>query len=1057
MGLISGLVKTIGDWFSGGASATNQENSIAKTKAPDSQKEFSPKTKPVVNERPGSVKDSPLEILEKLKSNPKRYEASLQQLGPRAALIRETLNDPTRFAKMQELLRTNQNGIKSIFSQNNFELDTKKLLNYGIKVISDSGSNSPIRVIKLKLRNGITILLSPDSHTNSCHVRTVYDIGAKDDTIPGIAHLFEHLSVGRCKYPSFDKGEDSSIVKYHGGITNAYTGKDQTAYWSTLPAECLELGLKIESERVKAADLESVRDDLDTEKSVIEQEIKLGRDNLRRRLFDSMNKLIYNGTPDATNVIGTLESLKQITIADLKSFYGKYSEQLQKIKLVLTGNLGDPENLSRLLIKYFGSIEERPGITTQTLVKQNLEKKTTSNTKVVSEEIDGDQSAISLAFKVPGLSHDDHLILSILADALDSGPNAVFRKTINQNEKIDVEMNAEVGSISREESLLQIMGFTDRIVNLKVLKEKIISVLEQIVREGIDPDLLDTIKKSELYQEIDLQEDNEHRAGDIIDYDTYASFEQLTARSKRIQTITNEDIKRVAAKYLKTEPYIVYLDANGKPKEIPDTASQNFDASTTNINVERMKMITNSTCPEANIPNLPKLNLKFLTNSNHKIYFNEDHRIPSMSMSMRFASKEHFSLKDRILFDILTNTWACSGTATLNKEQLHDLAEEIGGGVFMLRSSQDSMAFVVKCKTLGDNLKKVATLFRELILNTKLDIESFTKIKESLKQAVKNENKTPGAIINTQIFTNLFPKEHALHQISREEKWQLLDSISYQDLCNFWERVKKFDFDIGASGDINQEQIQKYFTSTLEDWKNSSKEIDLKLNTAHADDVQILNDDEGFKADQEQAHIAFAARFNDKLSETHPDYYKIVLANKILGGDPIISRLGAIIRENKGLVYSLGSFEQLETHTSGPFAVVASTKRANATKLAAEIRKILKSFPDDITDDEVAMAKNSLIKGFYHKSFSDNSSKAGLLVNMANRKDDSNFIENFNSKIRAYTKAEIIAAIKEHLDLNNLVEVIVDDKLRVNGKEVDTKFNAKDYKEQNGHINKIVA
>ncbi len=57
-----------------------------------------------------------------------------------------------------------------------------------------------------------------------------------------------------------------------------------------------------------------------------------------------------------------------------------------------------------------------------------------------------------------------------------------------------------------------------------------------------------------------------------------------------------------------------------------------------------------------------------------------------------------------------------------------------------------------------------------------------------------------------------------------------------------------------------------------------------------------------------------------------------------------------------------------------------------------------------------------------------------------------NYVKNFATKINSITREEIIQAVKNHLNLDKLVEVVVDDKIRVNSQEVSTKFDAKQHK-----------
>ncbi len=172
----------------------------------------------------------------------------------------------------------------------------------------------------------------------------------------------------------------------------------------------------------------------------------------------------------------------------------------------------------------------------------------------------------------------------------------------------------------------------------------------------------------------------------------------------------------------------------------------------------------------------------------------------------------------------------------------------------------------------------------------------------------------------------------------------------------------------------------------------------------------------------------------------------MVLGNLILGANAISSRLGRMVRENKGLVYTLGSILQLGITTGGQFLIVASGKKANADKLKSAIKSALQSFPDDISEEELQLAKQSLVNSYYVGNFSNNEARADTLAFLAAKGRDMNFVQNYGSMINAITLDQVKTAMKNNIDLDNLVEVVVAEDLKVNDQIIDTSFDAKKYK-----------
>src|SRR5262245_51781505 len=92
---------------------------------------------------------------------------------------------------------------------------------------------------RIKLPNGLTILLHQDKSTPIAHVALWYHVGSKDERPgrTGFAHLFEHMMFKGSK--NVEPEQHTSIVSSVGGQANAYTTEDATVYWQTVPAQYL--------------------------------------------------------------------------------------------------------------------------------------------------------------------------------------------------------------------------------------------------------------------------------------------------------------------------------------------------------------------------------------------------------------------------------------------------------------------------------------------------------------------------------------------------------------------------------------------------------------------------------------------------------------------------------------------------------------------------------------------------------------------------------------------------------------------------------------------------
>jgi hypothetical protein len=105
-----------------------------------------------------------------------------------------------------------------------------------------------IRFERFQLANGLKILVHEDHSTPMAVMNVLYDVGARDESEDktGFAHLFEHLMFGgSVNIESYDEP-----LQLAGGENNAYTTNDLTNYYLQLPAENLETGFWLESDRM---------------------------------------------------------------------------------------------------------------------------------------------------------------------------------------------------------------------------------------------------------------------------------------------------------------------------------------------------------------------------------------------------------------------------------------------------------------------------------------------------------------------------------------------------------------------------------------------------------------------------------------------------------------------------------------------------------------------------------------------------------------------------------------------------------------------------------------
>jgi len=123
------------------------------------------------------------------------------------------------------------------------------------------------------LSNGMKVLLVEVPKAPVATVQVWYKVGSRNEVMgrAGLSHMLEHMMFkGTAKFP---KGSFSRLVRKNGGIDNAFTSQDFTAYFENLAADRVELALEMEADRMQGLILDN--GEFQTEREVVKEERRL--------------------------------------------------------------------------------------------------------------------------------------------------------------------------------------------------------------------------------------------------------------------------------------------------------------------------------------------------------------------------------------------------------------------------------------------------------------------------------------------------------------------------------------------------------------------------------------------------------------------------------------------------------------------------------------------------------------------------------------------------------------------------------------------------------------
>jgi zinc protease len=172
------------------------------------------------------------------------------------------------------------------------------------------------------LSNGLVVILREIHAAPVATFWIWYRVGSRNEVpgITGISHWVEHMLFKGT--PTLGKGEFSRLINRHGGSWNGFTWKDFTAYFETLPAEHLSLGIRIESDRMRNSLFDP--EEVASERTVIISEREGAENNPEYALYEEVEAAAYRIHAYRNAVIGYKSDLLAITRDDLVRHYQTY-------------------------------------------------------------------------------------------------------------------------------------------------------------------------------------------------------------------------------------------------------------------------------------------------------------------------------------------------------------------------------------------------------------------------------------------------------------------------------------------------------------------------------------------------------------------------------------------------------------------------------------------------------------------------------------------------------------------------------------------------------------
>jgi zinc protease len=898
-----------------------------------------------------------------------------------------------------------------------------------------SASEGPKRMVTVEgiteyqLENGLRLLLYPDSSRPKVTVNMTVLVGSRHEGYgeTGMAHLLEHLVFkGTPTHPDIPK-----VLREHGAQFNGTTSADRTNYFETVPAsdENLDFFIRMEADRLVNSYIR--KEDLDSEMTVVRNEFERGENSPTGVLMKRIAAAAYNWHNYGKSTIGNRSDIERVPIENLRAFYQKYY-QPDNVVLVVAGQFDEAKALA-LVQTYFGAIP-RPQ---RELSITYTEEPAQDGEKLVTLRRVGDVGAVGVAYHIPAGPHEDWAPLQVLTTILSSEPSGRLYKALVETKKASRVYASARGQ--HDPGLLMTQAEVRDPKTLDEVRDIIIATVEDIGMHSVTAEEVNRARQQLLKARELAASDTNQTAIALSEWAAQGDWRLYFLHRDRLEQVTSSQVQAVAARYLQSNNRTVglFIPADA-PQRItipatPDVSAlvegytgheaiavgEVFDATSANIEGRVQRM---------NLPEGIKATLLQKKTRGQEV---------QLVLTLRYGNEEN--LKGYEAAAGLLPSLMLRGTKQHSYQQLRDeldrlratLGTSAGGGRGGRGRNGSSAAWAASAlsfsiQTKRDSLPAVLEILRQVLREPALPADQFELIKREWLASMEQSRTEPDTLANRRLRRQLAPyaEDDIRYVPTIEESIDRLAAVHYDQVLQLYhEYLGSQAGELAIIGDFDAETCLPILKQALGGW-TPTKSYARIVTPAPAGLVgsqqQISTPD--------KANATYMAGIVFPLRDDNPDYPALVMANYIFGGNSLDSRLGTRVRQQEGLSYSVGSNLSVSSFDArASLTINAICNPHNIDRVEKAIHEeLVRLRRDGVTTEELARAKQGFLEAQKVRRTTDGA-LAGLLSDLSYAGRTMTYQAELEGKIDDLTPEQIIAAVRNHLDPQNLVIVTAGD------------------------------
>ena len=850
--------------------------------------------------------------------------------------------------------------------------------------------------------NGLHVLLFPDNSKPKVTVNVVYLVGSRNEGYgeTGMAHLLEHMV-----FKSAKSGRElfKDLTDRAGGNFNGTTSYDQTMYFETFNSsdENLRWALGLEADRM--ANMTMLKKDLDSEMTVVRNEMEAGENSPLNILHERVLAAAYNFHNYGKTVIGNRTDVERVPIANLAAFYQKYY-QPDNADLIIAGQFDESKALA-MVSETIGAIPRPQRVITQPYTVEPTQE---GERSVILRRV-GNIQGIMVIYHIPAALHPDMAPLQVMAQVLGAPQTGrLYKELVDHQKAVATGMNAD-----DEHDPGVAMAYA------QLKPDQSIDEAQQILLKTVegfasDPPSQEEVDRSKarILKNIELAQTNSQTVAIMLGgYAGDGDWRSFFLMRDEVSKVTPADVVRVAKAYLKSsnrtlgefiptaapdraeipatpDPAVRFKDYKGgeaiQQGEVFDPTPQNIEA-----RVIRTRL-----------PNGLKL-----------VMFPKKTRGGTVAASINIRFGDEKSLFGRSTAGSMAGAMLMRGTKTKNRQQIQDETDRLKAQINVSGNVDSASANI---RTLEANLADSLRFARELLREPSFPEAEFDQIRQQRIANAESGKTEPNTLAVLDLNRHLnarYSRGDTRYVPTIDEQIEDLKKVTLDDARQFYrEFYGAGEGQIVISGQFDPEQMKKLVSELFGDWKSAShyERIPDTYEKVEAINHKVETPD--------KQNALFLVGMPMKMNDDDPDYPAITIAGMVFGGSPN-SRLFQRIRVKDGLSYgAYGGFSVPTKDDGGMFSGSAIAAPQNMPKVEADFNEELaRALKDGFSADEVAKAKKTWLDQ-RSVSRAEEASIAGLLGSRERWGRTLLWDAKLEGAVAALTPEQVNEAFKRHVD-----------------------------------------